>query len=176
MQKAQNDKFPQIQPQKNSTQNPHKTKTPSPTLKNKNFQATPKTKFHSNPRKTPKKPTLSLRASHKASVAIHKFKAYLKFFGFFATLKMTNSPKFRPPKPQNQPKNPKQPPKIQNPQNPKTNFKSPYKLSQKIYDIVLINERNFVEIHFKRIYNGRRNAYCNKCRRTSRCRGKHKQF
>ena len=68
------------------------------------------------------------------------------------------------------------PPKIQNPQNPKTKFKPPYKLSQKIYDIVLINERNFVEIHFKRIYNGRRNAYCNKCRRTSRCRGKHKQF
>ena len=59
---------------------------------------------------------------------------------------------------------------------PKTKFKPPYKLSQKIYDIVLINERNFVEIHFKRIYNGRRNAYCNKCRRTSRCRGKHKQF
>ena len=89
----------------------------------------------------------SLRAS-KASVAIHKFKQTL---------------------PQKFKQSLKKP-------TPKTKFKPPYKLSQKIYDIVLINERNFVEIHFKRIYNGRRNAYCNKCRRTSRCRGKHKQF
>ena len=83
--------------------------------------------------------------------------------------------KFNPtnPKPPNSPKKFPQKPKIQP---PKTKFKNPYKLSQKFYDIVLINERNFVEIHFKRIYNGRRNAYCNKCRRTSRCRGKHKQF
>ena len=90
--------FPKFNPKKIPLKTPTKPK-PQANPKKQKFPSHPKNKIPPKPAKTPKKPTPSLRAS-KASVAIHKFKAYLKFFGYFATLKMTKSPKFSPPKPQ----------------------------------------------------------------------------